>query len=96
MKIDKVNIFWYFLVELFSPLQREILVDNTSNTYVSPRAIGIVLLTVYASLYLIIPFFAIYKGWVYIIGCLLFSLGLRWQIQQIVERGHIWIGIHYS
>lgn len=69
--------------------------DQTTQNYISPKAIGIVLLVVYASLFVIVPFFAIYNGWVYIIGCLFFGIGLRWQIVEIVKRGHIWIGIHY-
>ncbi len=69
--------------------------ENTAPQLISRKAMGIVLLTIYASLFVIVPFFAIYNGWVYIIGCLFFGLGLRWQLDQILARGHVDIGIHY-
>lgn len=67
----------------------------SSGPLITQQVMGIVLLATYALLFLVVPFFAIYKGWVYIIGCFFFGLGLRWQIVKILERGHIDVGLHY-
>lgn len=67
---------------------------KTSTTYISPWAIGIVLVLVYASLFVLVPFFLTHKGWIYITACIFFGIGLRWQIREIVKRGHISIGFH--